>query len=89
MESTDELQAFAGQRQKLLALLAEERGDLDRWLEEHVGPAGNVSMHDLATLAGLVQLRRDTLLELVKLDEDMLERLLERRKEEHQESEAI
>jgi hypothetical protein len=81
MESTEELQAFARARQHLLDQLAEQRGDLDRWLAEHLGPARDLSIRDLASLAALVQIRRDTLMELVNLDDRMLEHILERRKE--------
>lgn len=82
MESFNELQSFARARQRLIEKLDEQRGDLDSWLEEHVGPAKGLSMRDLANLAALVQLRRDALMELVELDDAMLQRILDRRNEE-------
>ena len=82
METTEELDAFARARQRLLDQLAEQRGDLDQWLQTHLGPAKDLSVRDLASLAALVQIRRDTLMELVDLDDQMLQRILERRQEE-------
>ena len=82
MENVDELRSFAERRERLLTRLGEQRADLDRWLEENLGPAKEIPLPALATFAGLVQLRRDTLLELVALDEDVLNRLLKRRQDE-------
>ena len=79
MESAGELEVFARQRERLLERMDKQRVDLDDWLTEHIGPATSLTPRDLANLAALVQLRRDTLMELVKLDDEMLERLLKRR----------
>ena len=88
MESLDQIKAFARHRERLLERLTEQRKDLDRWLEEHVGDEKDVSTLALATLAGIVQMRRDTLMDLVKLDDELLQRVLGRHQSERQGKEA-
>lgn len=81
VESFEELQSFARERERLNWTLEGQGENLDKWLEAHVGPVKDLAMSDLANLAALVQSRRDTLMELVNLDDKMLDQILERRME--------
>jgi hypothetical protein len=77
-QGTDpKLLAFAESRQRVVERLIETRDDVDTWLKANLH--GNPDITQLAQLEGLLQVRRELLSQITKLDDDMLDYLVERR----------
>ena len=77
------LEAYALEGESLSKRLRGERLALLDWLEDRYGgkrygAAEDLTAGDAAALANLVRARRDTLSELIRVDDSMLVRLLQR-----------
>jgi hypothetical protein len=72
-----ELSHFFRRRQRLNERLETSRSQIDAWIDEYQGSVP--SMTEIATLEGLLMIRRDTLAELVDLDDRLIGLLLDAR----------
>ena len=77
MGNERELRAFVEQRGRLMETMSGRRADIDRWLAQRpASDLANVTSLELAEFAGLIQLSRDVLMELVNLDDALLDFVL-------------
>ena len=74
MESDPVFTRFVERRARLLDHLDSTRVDFDKWIDTHKTLTANVA--DLAQLEGLLAERRNTLDELLKLDDSLLDHLV-------------
>ena len=80
MGNERELRAFVEQRGRLMETMSGRRADIDRWLAQRpASDLSNVTSLELAEFAGLIQLSRDVLMELVNLDDALLDFVLANR----------
>jgi hypothetical protein len=74
MEQLQGLRTFIANRARLIDKLDESRDETDAWLAALSTEQG-INLHDLATLAGIIEMRRDCLNDLVKLDDEFLQNI--------------
>lgn len=74
MDPAEALQAFVSQRAKLIEEIETSRVEVEAWLARY-GTDSGVSLSDLALLAGIIELRRDVLVKLAKLDDEFLQNI--------------
>ena len=85
----NDLEAYALDGERLSALLRGQRIDVLDWLAKHDGgTTGKLSVADAVMLASLAKARRDTLFELLKVDDAILIKLLQRVEALEQEARA-
>ena len=74
-----DLEAYALDGEQLSGRLRGQRIDVLDWLAKHDGETtGELSVADAVMLASLAKARRDTLFELLKVDDAILIKLLQR-----------
>jgi hypothetical protein len=74
MEGDPVFTRFLERRARLLGRLDSTRVDFDKWIDTHKTLSANVA--DLAQLEGLLAERRNTLDDLLKLDDSLLDHLV-------------
>ena len=74
METDPVFERFVERRSRLLDRLDTTRIQFDAWIESHKALPANVA--DLAHLEGLLAERRNTLDDLLKLDDSLLDHLV-------------
>jgi hypothetical protein len=78
MESQKAFGEFVNRRGRLNKRIDASRVDLDVWMATHANR--ELSLEELTEFEFLLQSRRDVLAELVKLDDEIMDHLLEMRR---------